>query len=45
MCIEHVDEKLDLERISIYANTKSILKKTVDDLKELRESGLTCIYR
>lgn len=33
-----------LERIGIYGNVKSILKKSVDDLKELKELGLGIIY-
>ena len=33
-----------IERIGTYANTKSILKKSVDELKELRELGLKIIY-
>jgi radical SAM superfamily enzyme YgiQ (UPF0313 family) len=33
-----------LERIGTYANAKSILRKSVDDLKKLRELGLRIIY-
>ena len=33
-----------LERIGSYANTKSVLRKSVDDLKRLRELGLKIIY-
>lgn len=33
-----------LKRISSYANTKSILRKSIDDLKELNELGLKMIY-
>lgn len=33
-----------LERIGIYGNTKSILKKSVDELKELKELGLGIVY-
>jgi radical SAM superfamily enzyme YgiQ (UPF0313 family) len=33
-----------LERIGSYANTKSILRKSVDDLKKLKELGLKIIY-
>ncbi|MDD4357781.1 MAG: radical SAM protein [Smithellaceae bacterium] len=33
-----------LERIGSYANTKSILRKSVDDLKELRNLGLKILY-
>ncbi|MFO7570758.1 MAG: radical SAM protein [Smithellaceae bacterium] len=33
-----------LERIGSYANTKSLLRKSVDDLKRLRELGLKIIY-
>ncbi len=34
----------DIERIGTYANAKSILKKSVDDLKKLKEMGLKIIY-
>jgi len=33
-----------LERIGLYGNTKSILKKSVDELKELKELGIGIIY-
>lgn len=33
-----------LERIGIYGNTKSILKKSVDDLRELKNLGVGIIY-
>jgi radical SAM superfamily enzyme YgiQ (UPF0313 family) len=33
-----------LERIGSYANAKSILRKSVDDLKKLKELGLKIIY-
>lgn len=33
-----------LERIGLYGNTKSILKKSVDELKALRELGVGIIY-
>jgi radical SAM superfamily enzyme YgiQ (UPF0313 family) len=33
-----------LERVGIYGNAKSILKKNVDELRELRERGLGIIY-
>jgi len=33
-----------LERIGIYGNTKSILKKTVEELKELKKLGIGIIY-
>ena len=33
-----------LERIGLYGNTKSILKKSVDDLKQLKELGVGIIY-
>jgi radical SAM superfamily enzyme YgiQ (UPF0313 family) len=33
-----------LERIGSYANTKSILRKSIDDLKKLKELGLKIIY-
>ena len=34
----------DIERIGTYANAKSILKKSVDDLKKLKKMGLKIIY-
>lgn len=33
-----------LERIGIYGNVKSILKKSVDDLRELQSLGLKIVY-
>jgi radical SAM superfamily enzyme YgiQ (UPF0313 family) len=33
-----------LERIGVYGNTKSILKKSVEELKTLRELGIGIIY-
>ncbi len=33
-----------LERIGVYGNTKSILKKSVDELKQLKELGIGIIY-
>jgi len=33
-----------LERVGVYGNAKSILKKSVDDLRALRERGLGIIY-
>ncbi len=33
-----------LERIGTYANAKSILRKSVDDLKQLKDLGLKIIY-
>jgi len=33
-----------LERIGSYANTKSILRKSVEDLKKLKELGLKILY-
>jgi radical SAM superfamily enzyme YgiQ (UPF0313 family) len=34
----------NMERIGTYANAKSILRKSVDELKKLRELGLKIIY-
>jgi radical SAM superfamily enzyme YgiQ (UPF0313 family) len=34
----------NIERIGTYANAKSILRKSVDELKKLRELGLKIIY-
>jgi radical SAM superfamily enzyme YgiQ (UPF0313 family) len=33
-----------LERIGLYGNTKSILKKSVDELKQLKELGVGIVY-
>lgn len=33
-----------LERIGSYANTKSVLRKSVDELKKLKELGLKIVY-
>jgi len=29
----------------VYANTKAILKKTVEELKQLREAGIGILYQ
>ncbi len=43
--INHLNYKFPkLQRIGIYGNAKSILKKSVDQLKELKENKLTIIY-
>jgi radical SAM superfamily enzyme YgiQ (UPF0313 family) len=33
-----------LERIGVYGNTKSILKKSIEDLKELKDLGVGIVY-
>ena len=33
-----------LRRVGVYANAKGVLKKTVEELKELKEAGLGIIY-
>ena len=38
------DECPHLERVSSYANARNLLAKTVDELRGLREAGLTLIY-
>jgi radical SAM superfamily enzyme YgiQ (UPF0313 family) len=38
------DNILDIKRIGSYANAKSILKKSVNDLQELKDQGLKIIY-
>ena len=38
------DNLPDIERIGTYANAKSILRKSVDELKKLRDLGLKIIY-
>jgi radical SAM superfamily enzyme YgiQ (UPF0313 family) len=41
----YLKEKLPrLRRVGIYANAKGILKKTADELRELKEAGLGIIY-
>ncbi|OGP53312.1 MAG: radical SAM protein [Deltaproteobacteria bacterium RBG_13_52_11] len=43
--MDYLFEKLPrLRRVGIYANAKGILKKTVEDLRELKEAGLGIIY-
>jgi radical SAM superfamily enzyme YgiQ (UPF0313 family) len=43
--MSYLKEKLPrLRRVGIYANAKGILKKTQDELRELREAGLGIIY-
>jgi biotin synthase-like enzyme len=44
-CVQYVNKRLNLKRIAIYANTRSILSKTWRELRALRESWLSCIYR
>jgi len=34
-----------IERIGVYGNTKSILKKTSEELRELKEAGLGILYQ
>jgi radical SAM superfamily enzyme YgiQ (UPF0313 family) len=34
-----------VKRIGVYANTKAILKKTVHELKELKEAGIGILYQ
>jgi len=43
--MSYLKEKLPrLRRVGIYANAKGILKKTLDELRELKEAGLGIIY-
>ena len=43
--LEYLREKIaGLRRIGIYGNAKSILRKSVDDLKELKERKLGMVY-
>jgi radical SAM superfamily enzyme YgiQ (UPF0313 family) len=43
--MSYLKEKLPrLRRVGIYANAKGILKKTQDELRELKEAGLGIIY-
>lgn len=43
--LRYLKERLpELERVGIYGNTKSVLKKSVEQLKELREEGLGIVY-
>ncbi|MEI7477893.1 MAG: hypothetical protein WCJ81_05350 [bacterium] len=37
-CLSYLESKLDLNRIAIYANTQSMLKKDVKSLQELRKA-------
>ncbi len=34
-----------IERIGVYGNTKAILKKTMSELKELKDAGLGIVYQ
>ncbi|OHD69153.1 MAG: radical SAM protein [Spirochaetes bacterium RBG_16_49_21] len=34
-----------IERIGVYANTKSIIRKTAEELRELKEAGLGIVYQ
>ena len=38
------DKLTRLRRVGIYANAKGVLKKTADELRELKEAGLGIIY-
>ncbi len=43
--LEYIREKLpEIERVGIYGNCKSILRKSPEDLKELKRLGLGIIY-
>jgi len=43
--ISYIKEKNpDIERIGIYANTKAIIRKSSDELKELKEAGIGILY-
>jgi radical SAM superfamily enzyme YgiQ (UPF0313 family) len=43
--MEYLNEKLPrLRRVGTYANAKGVLKKTADELRELKEAGLGIIY-
>ncbi|MBF0233587.1 MAG: radical SAM protein [Desulfamplus sp.] len=43
--LERINERLPwIERIGLYANTKSIKMKTLDELKELRKLGVKIAY-
>jgi radical SAM superfamily enzyme YgiQ (UPF0313 family) len=44
--IDYINEKNpNTERIGVYGNTKSILKKSLSELGELRDAGLGIIYQ
>lgn len=43
--LERIREHLpQVKRVGAYANTKSISKKSIDDLRQLRENGLGILY-
>ncbi|MCP4675352.1 MAG: radical SAM protein [Deltaproteobacteria bacterium] len=43
--LERLYERLEnLERVTVYGSPQNLKKKSVDDLKKLREAGLTMIY-
>jgi radical SAM superfamily enzyme YgiQ (UPF0313 family) len=43
--LSYIREKCGVKRIGVYANTKAILKKSPDELKELKEAGIGIIYQ
>lgn len=44
--IDYINKKCrGVERIGVYANTKAILKKSVEELKELRDAGIGILYQ
>jgi radical SAM superfamily enzyme YgiQ (UPF0313 family) len=43
--LSSIREKCGGKRIGVYANTKAILKKSPDELKELKEAGIGIIYQ
>ncbi|MBN1498320.1 MAG: radical SAM protein [Spirochaetes bacterium] len=44
--IDYIHKKCrGVERIGVYANTKAILKKSVEELKELRDAGIGILYQ
>jgi radical SAM superfamily enzyme len=43
-CLGYANDVFNPEKISLYGRTTSILEKSVDDLKQLKNAGVTLIY-
>ncbi len=43
-CLGYVSDVFNPEKISLYGRTTSILEKSVDELKRLKEAGVSLIY-
>ncbi len=43
-CLHYARDVFDPQKITLYGRTASILEKSADELKRLREAGLTLVY-